>query len=180
MRIISGTAKRRTLFGPKSKDIRPVLDQVKESTFNILGSVENFLVLDLFSGTGSMGLEAISRGAEWAVFVDSGLEALKLVAKNREKCGFETKSSIVRGEIPKILSKIKAKRPFDLVFVDPPYDQNLVNVTLSELAMYKLIDPESILIIEHSPREKVEASEFQIIDERIYGQTRMTWVKLKK
>src|SRR5262245_29821517 len=100
MRIIAGRAKSIRLQGPKSDQIRPALDQVKEAVFNILFDVQGLTVLDLFAGTGSVGLEAISRGATRCVFVDFGPEALQLIRKNITICGFEAESTVVRLKLP--------------------------------------------------------------------------------
>jgi len=90
MRVIAGTAKGRILVGPKGRGIRPALDKVKGAIFNILGDITGKTVLDLFAGTGSIGIEALSRGAATCVFVDSSREAVELIRKNLERCGFIT------------------------------------------------------------------------------------------
>lgn len=171
MRVISGTAKGRVLFAPKTRAIRPATDKVKEALFNILGSVEGTRVLDLFAGSGSVAIEALSRGAVLAVFVDDLPEALRLIRRNLEACGFLEKSRIVKGRIPSILSRIRVDHPFHYVFVDPPYDQGLLTPTMEKLITYKLIDAQTWVIIEHSPREMPDPPGFNLIDRRQYGQT---------
>lgn len=178
MRIISGTAKGRRLVGPKSPLIRPVSDKVKEAIFNILGSVENLSVLDLFAGTGSVGLEAGSRGAAKVVLVDSGFEALKIIHQNIVACHLDETASVLRGNIPHILKKLaKKEQRFDLVFVDPPYDRGLINPSLSALLEFKLIDAQSLVIIEHSPREMPACDGMCMTDRRKYGQTYVSFFK---
>lgn len=179
MRIISGTAKRRRLVSPKSPFIRPVSDKVKGAIFNILGSVEKLSVLDLFAGTGSVGLEAGSRGASKVVLVDSGPEAQKIIRQNITACHLEGIASIIRGNIPHILKKMaKSGVRFDLVFVDPPYDRGLVTPTLSALLEFKLIDAQSVIIIEHSPREMPGYKGLSLFDRRKYGQTYISMMRL--
>lgn len=178
MRIISGLAKGRRLSAPRSFLVRPVADKVKGAIFNILGPTENLSVLDLFAGSGSVGLEALSRGAKRAVFVDTLPESLVLLKKNIRLCGFSGQASVIRGRIPFIL-RVLGRRSgrFDLVFVDPPYDKNLIVPTLSSLAENKLIDVESRVILEHSPRESPEHPDFALIDQRKYGQTLVSFLK---
>src|SRR3989338_6423587 len=102
MRIISGLAKGRRLYGPKSPSIRPVSDKVKGALFNILPSLEGCRVLDLFAGSGSVWLEAASRGADHVVFIDASPQALVLLQKNIRQCGFERQTTVIRGTVPEI------------------------------------------------------------------------------
>ncbi len=175
MRIISGSCKGRRLYGPQSDGIRPALDKVKQAVFNILYDVSDANVLDLFAGTGSVGLEAISRGARQCVFVDAGKEALDLVRKNAALCRFENQSIILKRDIPDGIEDVFRKfGPFDLIFVDPPYDQDLVNPTLYVLEKLQVAGR---VIIEHSPREVIETySHLSLKDTRSYGQTRISFL----
>jgi len=181
MRVISGQAKGRVLLGPKSDRIRPALDKIKGAIFNILwnilGNIEGAKVLDLFAGTGSIGIEAISRGASEAVFVDEGTEALQLIRKNLVLCRFENRGKIIRLPIPRQLSRLKNQGPFQLIFVDPPYDKDLVNPTLRAINKEKILAPDGIIIVEHSPRELIEEVGLSIIDSRKYGQTLISFLK---
>ena len=180
MRIISGREKGRTLIGPKSIKIRPALDKVKQAVFNILYNVEGLNVLDLFAGTGSVGLEAISRGARQCVFVDDGKEALDIIHKNSALCKFQNEAVVLKRKIPeKIDDVFKKFGPFDLIFVDPPYDQDLVNPTLEVIAQAKPLTDNGRILIEHSPRELVqEIAGFKKYDERKYGQTLVSFLKI--
>lgn len=181
MRIIAGQAKGRRLASPSGPHIRPVLDQVKESIFNILFNVEGLSVLDIFAGTGSIGLEAISRGAKRAVFIDSDREAVKTIKKNIEICGFGDPCRIIskHAEVAlKILSKKGEK--FDLIFIDPPYLKDLVNKTISNVAKLGLLNNNGRIITEHHPKEPVEnpPEGLRITDQRKYGQTLITFLQL--
>lgn len=178
MRIISGITRGRRLYSPKSHCIRPAADKVKGAIFNILGNCEGTFVLDLFAGTGNVGLEAISRGASGAVFVDCLQESMILLRKNIQVCRFQEKSKIFKGRLPKILSKVKKYRDyFDLIFVDPPYDKNLIVPTLLAIHTNKLIDAQSMVIVEHSPRESPLCDGFDLVDQRKYGQTFVSFLK---
>ena len=124
MRIISGSARGRKLFSPEGMDVRPTTDKVKESLFNIIQfELPGAAVLDLFAGTGQLGLEALSRGAEKAVFVDSSGKSLSVVKKNVELCGFSANARLVRSDALSYL--VRAEERFDIVFLDPPYHNGL-------------------------------------------------------
>lgn len=175
MRVIAGSAKGRSLIGPKSHSIRPALDKVKGAVFNILFDVSDLNVLDVFAGTGSIGIEALSRGAKHAVFLDAAPEALGIVKKNLEICRFEDQATILRAKLPDDLRTV-AKRcgieNFDLIFVDPPYDKDLVNPALRKIATLGLLAPEGKIIVEHSPREMIaDIPGLMVKDRREYGQT---------
>lgn len=172
MRIIAGLSKGRRLSAPRSFLVRPVADKVKGAIFNILGNIEGETALDLFAGSGSVGLEALSRGASRVVFVDALPASLAILRKNILQCGFLDKASVIRGRIPLVLRSLARRlEKFNLVFVDPPYDKNLIHPTLEALLENKLIDAQSRVIIEHSPRESPIHSGFVLADQRKYGQT---------
>lgn len=178
MRIIGGLAKGRKLKAPKTFLVRPVSDKVKEAIFNILGPLDNDVVLDLFAGSGSVGLEALSRGAGFALFIDSLALSSACIRGNIELCGFSDKARIMKGVLPSILNRLKKNNaPFDLVFIDPPYDKNLINKNLEALANNKLVDARSRIVIEHSPREKPFCDGMLIVDQRQYGQTFVSFLK---
>jgi 16S rRNA (guanine(966)-N(2))-methyltransferase RsmD len=125
MRIIAGTKKGMNLLGPKTMVSRPIIDRVKESLFSVLYKYDlpqGAIVADLFSGVGSLGLEALSRGAEFVTFVDKDLDIVKILKKNIDKAGFGSESKVIRGSAFNIELKIAPEGQMcDLVFVDPPY-----------------------------------------------------------
>lgn len=173
MRIIGGTFKGRRLAGPKSTLIRPALDQVKQAVFNILGDIEGLRVLDLFAGTGSIGIEALSRGASFAVFVDKEPEALRLIRENLRQLGLEKQAAILKRRLPFNLPP----PTFDLIFVDPPYDRDQVNQTLRAIAREKILAPLGTVVVEHSPREQVDEDVgLFVVDQRKYGQTYVSFL----
>jgi 16S rRNA (guanine966-N2)-methyltransferase len=118
VRIVGGSHKGARIYAPKGRDTRPTSDRVREAIFGILGSVEGGCVLDLFAGSGALGLEALSRGAETAVFVESDPGAVKTIERNLEKLGLEGR--IVRADVRRYLPR-ECER-YDVVFVDPPYE----------------------------------------------------------
>ncbi len=181
MRVISGLAKGRKLFSPNTMKVRPATDKVKGAVFNILGKLDGATVLDLFAGTGSMGIEALSRGCAHAVFVEADRMIAGFIQKNLDACRFlEISQLLVKSVETAIPWLARQSQKFDLVFIDPPYDQDLVNPSLSLLQDSSLLCPETILVVEHSPREPIRAQEkLEIFDERRYGQTLITFLKPK-
>jgi len=164
MRIISGTSKGRKLITPKTYSLRPTSDRVKESLFNILGSeVERKVVLDLFAGTGNLGIEALSRGAERVVFVEKGRQALQIIQTNLNQFGFADRSEILPKDVNRAIGILKQRGEcFDLILMDPPYEKGLIQRTMMKLSAHPIYHRESILIIEHTRREPLP----YILDER--------------
>ena len=130
MRIIGGSARGRQLKSPKGMLTRPTLDSTRESLFNILTNygLEGASVLDIFAGTGALGLEALSRGAAHCVFIDHYTQ--RLIQENAAMCGFSGKYEVLRMEMGRALARLRG-RTFQYIFADPPYDKNLVNDTIS-------------------------------------------------
>jgi N6-adenine-specific methylase len=127
MRIIGGRAKGRRIFTPKGRRIRPTSDMVKESLFNILPSIKGKLFLDLFAGTGNVGLEALSRGAAMAVFVERNPHLAEVINKNLAICGFDENYEIISATVEKGIKLLsKGRKRFDIIFADPPYEKGIV------------------------------------------------------
>ena len=155
MRIISGTSKGRKLITPKKYSLRPTSDRVKESLFNILGrEVEGKVVLDLFAGTGNLGIEALSRGAERTIFVEKGRQALQIIQANLNQFGSADRSEILPRDVNRAIGILKQRGEcFDLILMDPPYEKGLIQRTLMKLNTHPIYHTESILVIEHNRRE---------------------------
>ena len=149
MRVITGTARGRKLKTPENYDIRPTTDNVKESVFNIIQfDIEGRRVLDLFAGTGQLGIECLSRGAESAVFVDKDRAAIQIVKENLKLCGL--KGTVVQEDA---LSFLRHCGRFDILFVDPPYDSNLYEPVLETVKLVDILSEGGIIMCE-SGREK--------------------------
>jgi 16S rRNA (guanine966-N2)-methyltransferase len=155
MRIISGTSKGRKLVTPRSQSLRPTSDRVKESLFNILREeMEGKLVLDLFVGTGNLGIEALSRGAEKTIFVEKRRQAIRLIQKNLAQCGLEERSEILPKDSSRAIGILKERgESFDLILMDPPYEKGWIQRTLRKLNSHPIYHEDSILVIEHTRRE---------------------------
>ena len=149
MRVITGTARGRRLKTPENYDIRPTTDNVKESVFNIIQfDIEGRRVLDLFAGTGQLGIECLSRGAAEAVFIDENMAAVKIVKANLKTCGFT--AAVLQQDA---LSYLRHCGRFDLVFVDPPYDSGLYESVLETINSVDILSDGGIILCE-SRREK--------------------------
>ncbi|MEJ2655916.1 MAG: 16S rRNA (guanine(966)-N(2))-methyltransferase RsmD [Desulfobacterales bacterium] len=180
LRIIGGDLKGKKLMAIHGKLIRPTADRIREAIFNILsGWVINALVLDLFAGTGALGIEALSRGAERALFVDNRKESLYVLKQNIELCGLGEKGSIVQWNIRQNLNCIKSiGQKFDLIFLDPPYNKNLVTPSLINLDKSDALKNEACVVVEHSVHESLpmDLHAFHLADQRKYGKTLVTFL----
>lgn len=173
MRIITGSARGARLKSPKGMDTRPTADRIKESLFNILGrEVAGRQVLDLFAGTGSLGLEALSRGAAAAVFVDKGTAAL--IEENAAHTHLAETATVFRGDVPAVLRRLSATgKRFDLVFCDPPYRLGLWERTLLLLDELPLLAESAVVVVEHGIEENAlpELRTLRAVRNEKYGRT---------
>jgi 16S rRNA (guanine966-N2)-methyltransferase len=181
LRIIGGTLKGRKLATIRGKIIRPTADRLREAIFNILADrVENSVVLDLFAGTGALGIEAFSRGAQSVVFVDNSKSAIAVLKKNISTCAVQENTTIIKWDILKNLNCIKSMNPaFDLVFLDPPYNKDCLKTVLHNLSRNDALEKGACLVIEHSDTEPVplKIPAFNIADERRYGRTLVSFLR---
>ncbi len=175
MRIISGTSKGRKLATPKDLSLRPTSDRVKESIFNILrGQIEGRAVLDLFAGTGNLGIEALSRGAKKVIFVEKERRAIRLIQRNLAQFGLMERSEVLPIDANRAIGILKQRRNiFDLIFMDPPYEQGLIERTLMKLNSYPIYHRDSILVIERHRRELLSAAivGWDLVRQRQMGET---------
>jgi 16S rRNA (guanine966-N2)-methyltransferase len=175
MRIISGASKGRKLATPRGYALRPTSDRVKETIFNILGEeVEGKMVLDLFAGTGNLGIEALSRGAKRTCFVEKAKEALRMIQKNLLQCGFIGQAEIIPKEVNRAITLLEArKESFDLILMDPPYEKGWIQRTLVKLNNYNIYHEGSILVIEHSRHEPLpqKTGQWSVVKQRKTGDT---------
>lgn len=149
MRVITGSARGRRLKTPEDYDIRPTTDNVKESVFNIIQfDIEGRKVLDLFAGTGQLGIECLSRGAQSAVFVDQSKEAVKIIKENLKSCGMT--ATVFQQDAAGFL---RGCGKFDLIFIDPPYDSDMYESTLKIINLVDILSDGGIIICE-ARREK--------------------------
>lgn len=182
MRIVSGTFKGRRLSSFKGMDIRPTSDKVREAIFNILPREFPFKkVLDLFAGTGAMGLEALSRGAIEAAFVDGNAESIAVIRKNLEACGAH-QARVFRSDAAASLRQFSRKgEKFDLIIIDPPYSSTLLKESLETIDREGLLAPGGVIVAETGKRMGLVAGlkALEVYDERRYGDTVVYFLKHK-
>jgi 16S rRNA (guanine966-N2)-methyltransferase len=169
VRIIAGSRKGARIFAPKGLDTRPTGDRVREAAFNLIGPVDEAAVLDLFAGSGAMGLEALSRGAASAVFVESDREACGTIERNLAKLGLTGATVLCRDAFQVLTAE---SRTYDLVLCDPPYGF----AGNARLAGYlkRVLAPNGLLVYETGAKEQPELEGLQVRTSRTYGSARLT------
>ena len=181
MRIIAGDYKGRRLYTPRDRSIRPTSDKVKEALFSILGEdIIGAYVCDLFSGTGNLGLEALSRGADKCYFVDNSGESIKLITDNVEMCRAEEYSVIVKGDFKKCISQIElAGDKIDIFFLDPPYDKGLWTKAIDAIKEADILAEGGVIVCEHYKEIELpeEISGFTRVKDRAYGKVVLSFYK---
>ncbi len=179
MRIIAGSAKGKRLKCREGFDTRPTTDRVKESLFSIIAPyVEGAVVLDLFSGTGNIALESLSRGAKKAVMVEKDKEALRVIIENVNNLGFEDRCRAYRNETLRALEILgKKKEKFSIIFLDPPYKDNTCTKIVKKIGEVGVLKENGLIIAEHHILEDMEeiVGEFKKIDERRYGKKELSF-----
>ena len=192
MRIVAGSFKGTKLYAPTDKKTRPLKDMVKESVFNflmhskkILFQIEHSNILDLYSGTGSFGLECLSRKAQQVIFIEKEKEAIKILKKNIQKLKGENKTKIYFNDViniikePKKNSSLPTDLKFDLIFCDPPFKETNINKLIELIITKDLLKKNGIIIFHRHKNAKDQLTNcFKIIDERIYGISKIIFGQL--
>ena len=168
MRVISGKYKGKNLIGFDIDGTRPTMDRVKESLFGIIqNKIKNSVVLDLFAGSGSLGIEAISNGASEVYFIDNNIELINIIKKNTS--GMNDKIHIMKSDYKSVLEILKNSNvKFDIIFLDPPYKLNLINDCLNKILEYNLLNTDGIIVCEYE-NEQIENSKLKLIKDKKYG-----------
>ncbi len=184
MRIITGKARGLHLNVPKNYDVRPTADRVKESLFNIIGSkIVDAAVLDLFAGSGNLGLESWSRGARLVQFVDNNRVSLRLTESNIQKCRAEAECKVLKHDAEAAVDLLyKQGQRFDLVFVDPPYNKGWVQKILVKLEKNPILAESGWLVAEHSMHDDIAiavSDGYEIFRRQQYGETVLTFIRHK-
>ena len=181
MRIIAGIHRGRKIESPEGKRVRPTTDMVRGSIFNMLSNtvdLEGVAVLDVCCGTGAFGLEALSRGAEYAGFIDSHRESLKFAEHNIAQMKETARTSVIAATIEKLP---RANREYNIVFVDPPYKSGLIDIAVPSLIKHGWVHKNALLILEMGEEENINCGEYlDIYRERVYSTTKVIFATLKK
>jgi 16S rRNA (guanine966-N2)-methyltransferase len=184
MRVVGGTLRSRPLAGPKSEAVRPTSDRLREALFNILmhaygDPASGARVLDLFAGTGALGIEAVSRGAAYALFVDEGVEARALLRDNMASLGLGGVTRIFRRDATR-LGPAHPLDPFDLVFLDPPYGKGLAEKALMSVREGGWLTPEALLVVEESADAGFKTPEgYEELERRQYDDTELVFLRFQ-
>lgn len=181
MRIISGKARGTKLYTLDGTATRPTLDRVKESLFNIIqNDIEDSTVLDLFSGSGAIGLEFLSRGAKRAVLCDSSKDAIKIIKQNVQKTHFEEKVEVYNMEFTKLVERLQNQK-FDIIYIDPPYATDFIKISLEKIIEYELVNENTKIIVETDDETRIlnqiEKMDVEITDKRKYGRATIIFLK---
>ena len=182
MRVVGGRLRGRNLASPATRDIRPTADRLRESVFNILihayeDPITDARVLDLFAGTGALGIEAVSRGARFTLFVDNGAEARALLRNNVEALGLGGVTKVYRRDATD-LGPAHPVEPFALVFLDPPYGRGLAEKALASLRDGDWLTPGALLVVEESKAAAFATPEgFTELERRAYDDTEFTFLR---
>ena len=182
MRVVGGRLRGRNLAAPSSRDIRPTADRLRESVFNILmhaydNPIEGARVLDLFAGTGALGIEAVSRGAAFTLFVDNGAEARALLRNNVESLGLGGVTKVYRRDATD-LGPAHPVEPFALVFLDPPYGKGLAEQALASLRDGGWLTPAALLVVEERKAAAFAAPEgYEELERRAYDDTEFVFLR---
>jgi len=186
MRVIGGKFKGLKLMPPNDLGIRPTSDRLKEALFSILDSkkyninIHNSSVIDICSGTGALGIEALSRGAKEVCFIDKDIKSIRIIQKNTSKLNINHEDKIfikiIKDEVTKALQKIDSI--YDIVLIDPPYNTNIINETLQDLKNYNLIKTHSYIFAESSNAEIFDFNGYELLDTKKYGKSKLTILKL--
>lgn len=179
MKIIAGKNKGNKLKSPKNLSIRPTSQKVREALFDIIGrSIENAYFLDLFAGTGAVGIEALSRGAKKAIFIDKEPKCIGIIKENLERTKNSQNAEVCKGNFLsglKLLSK--KKYLLDYIFIDPPYNLGLVNISLTEILKLPILKESSIVIAQHYKKEVIKDNidNLKLFKQKSYGECQLSF-----
>ena len=172
MKVISGTLKGRNIIGYDIVGTRPTMDRVKESVFGMIqNNLKDSIVLDLFAGSGQLGIEAISNGAKLCYFTDNNSEVIKILNENINKLNIKDKTKVILTDWKKFLNECNTKNlKFDLIFVDPPYDYDVYEKILEKVSNLDLLNDNGLIILEHANLSlKDRYNNLTLYKERNYG-----------
>jgi 16S rRNA (guanine966-N2)-methyltransferase len=173
MRIIAGSHKGARIFAPKGRETRPTGDRIREAVFNLVGPVEGMHVLDLYAGSGAMGLEALSRGAETATFVEADRAAAETIVRNVDKLGLAGATVLREDAARKLAADAASGRRYDLVLIDPPYRMLPGVLTMLATHVPPVVEPDGLVVVESDAREEPELPLPKRTSRR-YGSSRVT------
>lgn len=183
MRVISGTARGKKLSSLEGLETRPTLDRVKEALFNIIQfDLKDAKILDLFSGSGALAIEALSRGATEAVLCDNSRKAIQIINQNLKDTRLEEKANVINKDYANSLKQLynESKR-FNIIFLDPPYKTNYTIIAIEQILKYNLLEDDGIIIVETDDKNKIEEikknKNIEVYDTRKYGTVLIIFIR---
>ena len=183
MRVIAGTAKRLQLKTPEGTSTRPTTDRIKETLFNMIDPwIADSAFLDLFAGSGGIGIEALSRGAARAVFVEKNPEAVKIIRQNLNSTGLAERATVLQADVYRAIDLLNGQAPFDYIFMDPPYDRLLEKGVLGKLRNTGIVDEATVIIAEASldtDFSYLDGMGYALIKEKKYKTNQHIFVELQ-
>jgi 16S rRNA (guanine966-N2)-methyltransferase len=182
MRIIGGEAGGRTIISPKGSKVRPTPEMVREALFNILKSLNGTIFLDLFAGTGSVGLEALSRGAERVVFIEKNTKLAYQIVRTVNELGYSARADVLAMDIKQGISRLsKSHEKFDIAFADPPYERDMISKIVQYCQDNELMADGGLIVLQHSRRESLcllpQHDAITLMQERRYGDTMISFLR---
>ncbi|WP_145395387.1 16S rRNA (guanine(966)-N(2))-methyltransferase RsmD [Staphylococcus cohnii] len=171
MRVISGIHKSKPLESMEGRNTRPTMDKVKEGIFNSLHEVSG-IGLDLFAGSGALGIEALSRGMEKVIFVDQNFKAIKIIKANLQHLNIDEQAEVYKNNADRALKALsKREIKFDVIFLDPPYNKGLIDEALDGIIKFNLLKENGIIVCEFNHKEEIDTKSFHVIKRYHYGLT---------
>ncbi|WP_193708358.1 16S rRNA (guanine(966)-N(2))-methyltransferase RsmD [Alkalibaculum sporogenes] len=181
MRVITGKAKGKKLYSPKDDRVRPTSDKIKQSFFNIIDSlIKDSVFIDCFSGTGAIGIEALSRGAKEVYFIDNNKESVLLIKKNLNTTDLNSMGNIIEMNVEDAISNLSKENVIaDIIFMDPPYALDIIPSIIKQISKNNILSQDGIIVAEHDKKYIPEETilDYQISNKRVYGNTTMTYYK---
>ncbi|ATW24666.1 16S rRNA (guanine(966)-N(2))-methyltransferase RsmD [Candidatus Formimonas warabiya] len=181
MRVISGQARGRRLKAPKGNTTRPTSDRVKEAIFNVLAfKLDGSRILDVFAGTGGLGIEALSRGAQEAVFIEKNRAPWLILKENLLSTGLSSKGRLILGDFAVVLPQLEGR--FDIAFLDPPYNRGFIQPAVSLIIQSGLLDAQGVIVVETNAREKElpDPGVISLVKESVYGDTAVLYYQFSE
>lgn len=176
MRVISGSAKGHRLKCIQGLNTRPTQDRVKESIFNIIMNyIEDANVLDLFSGTGNLGIESLSRGSQFSAMIEKNPACVKIINENLVHTKLNDRAKVICDDVITSIKKLNNK--FDIVFMDPPYNKGLIIPTLIQIYNNDILNDNGLIVIERDKKDSLDDSPFETVREQTYGETVVSFLK---
>lgn len=174
MRLSSGLGKGRKIKTPKGQKTRPTSSMVRQAVFNIIGSIAGKVLLDLYAGSGAVGIEALARGANHVTFIESDINAVRILKENIGNLQFTDRAKTIKGDLPKVLEQFNIDS-CQIIFADPPYHKNLC-ITLLEYLSHKALHPEVMIVLQHDKNDHLISipAQFSILKTRNYGNTSLS------